>query len=190
MKTRLFDPLIHPAVATLSRRGLLHRLGGASLAAAATALLPAPTLAQETTPTGDAEANTAVARRFHELFRHEDLAAADDLLAPDFTWHSPPQTIFKVGAEDTKQLVTDIRGFFPDLVLKEEDVIAAGDRVVIRWTLTGTAQTERGAVPIVYTGIDIFRLADGKVAEIWQNTDDLGLEEQLGNIPTEGTPTA
>jgi hypothetical protein len=43
---------------------------------------------------------------------------------------------------------------------------------------------------VVYTGIDIFRIEDGKLAELWQNTDDYGLAQQLGEIPTEATPAA
>ena len=60
----------------------------------------------------------------------------------------------------------------------------------IRWTLLGTAKTEAGGIPIVFTGIDIFRVADGRLAELWQNTDDLGLETQLAaaGTPTAGTP--
>lgn len=55
-------------------------------------------------------------------------------------------------------------------------------------------QTDHGAVPVVYTGIDIFRIADGRLAELWQNTDDLGLEAQLAATsgpatPAAGTPT-
>jgi predicted ester cyclase len=74
-------------------------------------------------------------------------------------------------------------------------VIAEGDRVVIRWTLTGTVQTDHGAVPVVYTGIDIFRIENGKLAKLWQNTDDLGLEAQLSagtalGTPAAGTPTS
>jgi hypothetical protein len=84
----------------------------------------------------------------------------------------------------------DFRPFLPGVALPNDAEIAEADRVVQRWPATGSAQTEAGAVPVIYTGIDIFRIAEGKVAEIWQNTDDLGLEQQLGNIPTEGTPTA
>ena len=61
---------------------------------------------------------------------------------------------------------------------------------MIRWTLTGTAQTESGRVPVVYTGIDIFRIDDGKLAELWQNTDDLGLEAQLTAATAPATPAA
>jgi predicted SnoaL-like aldol condensation-catalyzing enzyme len=150
--------------------------------------------AQDATPTNDLEANKALAHRFHEdIFDRMDLAVADEILAPDFAWHSPPQTTFLVGPAAVKQQATDLRAFAPDLVLTDDDVIAEGDRVVIRWTLTGTAQTEAGGVPIIYTGIDIFRIEDGKLAELWQNTDDLGLEAQLAagaGTPAAGTPTS
>jgi predicted SnoaL-like aldol condensation-catalyzing enzyme len=146
--------------------------------------------AQEATPATDLEANKALAHRFHdEIFEQGDLAAADEILAPDFAWYAPPQTTFLVGPEAVKQQATDLRAFFPDMVLTDDDVIAEGDRVVIRWTLRGTAQTEAGGIPVVYTGIDIFRIADGKLAELWQNTDDLGLEAQLAATPAAGTPT-
>ena len=112
-----------------------------------------------------------------------------------FVWYAPPQTVSVVGPEAVKQSAKDVRAYFgDDLALSADDVIAEGDRVVIRWTLTGTVQTDHGAVPVVYTGIDIFRIEDGKLAELWQNTDDLGLEAQLAATsgpatPAAGTPT-
>ena len=147
-------------------------------------------IAQDATPTSDLEANKALAHRFHEeIFDQGNLAAADEILTPDFVWYSAaagrPSV---VGPEAVKQAATDLRAFIPDFVLTDDDVIAEGDRVVIRWTMPGTAQRESGAVPVIYTGIDIFRIADGKLAELWQNTDDLGLEAQLAASPVAGTP--
>jgi predicted ester cyclase len=149
------------------------------------------TAAQDATPTSDLEANKALADRFHEeIFDQGNLAAADEILAPDFVWYNPPQTVFLVGPEAIKQQAQDLRAFIPDFVLTDDDVIAEGDRVVIRWTLRGTAQGESGPVPVIYTGIDIFRIADGRLAELWQNTDDLGLEAQLSATAPMGTPAA
>ena len=146
-------------------------------------------LAQEATPTGDLEANKALARRFHEeIFDQGNQAAAAEILTPDFVWHAPPQEIFVTGPEAVNEVATEVRAFIPDFVSTDDDVIAEGDRVVIRWTMTGTAQTEAGGVPVIYTGIDIFRIENGKLAELWQNTDDLGLEEQLAATPAAGTP--
>jgi predicted SnoaL-like aldol condensation-catalyzing enzyme len=183
--------LVPPVVDPFSRRRLVLRLGGASLVAATAAVTPHLAQAQDATPASDLEANKVLARRFHdEIFEQGNLDVADELLTPDFTWHSPPQTTFVVGPEAVKQVATDFRAFLPDLVSSDDDEIAEGDRVVIRWTTTGSAQTEAGGVPVIYTGIDIFRIADGKLAELWQNTDDYGLAQQLGEIPTEATPEA
>jgi predicted SnoaL-like aldol condensation-catalyzing enzyme len=125
-------------------------------------------VAQDATPTSDLEANKALASRFHEeLFDQGKQAAAAEILTPDFVWHAPPQEIFVTGPEAVNQVATDLRAFIPDFVLTEDDVIAEGDRVVIRWTLTGTAQTDTGGVPVIFTGIDIFRIEDGKLAELW-----------------------
>jgi predicted SnoaL-like aldol condensation-catalyzing enzyme len=166
------------------------------LLSSAVVLARPPAAVQEATPTRDLEANKALARQFHEeIFDQGNLAAADQILTPDFVWHSPPQTVYLVGPEAIKQEARDLRSFIPDFVLTDDDEIAEGDRVVIRWTLRGTAQGESGPVPVIYTGIDIFRIADGKLAELWQNTDDLGLEAQLSagtalGTPAAGTPTS
>jgi ketosteroid isomerase-like protein len=174
---------MHPRLAliallTLSLVGLL---AGSTLAART----------QDVTPTADLEANEALARRFHdEIFEQGNLDVADEILAPDFAWYNPPTDTFLTGPEAIKQQARDFRGFFSELVMTDDDVIAEGDRVVIRWTARGTIQTESGAVPVTYTGIDIFRIADGRLAELWQNTDDLGLEEQLSAGTAAGTPTS
>ena len=150
---------------------------------------------QEATPTADLadlEANKALARRFHdEIFEQGNVDVADEILAPDFVWYNPPTEPFLTGIEAIKQQAREFREFFAvDLVMTDDDIIAEGDRVVLRWTARGTIQTESGAVPVTYTGIDIFRIADGRLAELWQNTDDLGLEAQLSVGAAMGTPAA
>ena len=184
--------LVPPVVDPVSRRRLVLRLGGASLVAATAAVTPHLAQAQDATPASDLEANKVLARRFHdEIFEQGNLDVADEIIAPNFVWYSPPdQADPTIGPEPVKEAATGFRAFIPDLVLTDDDVIAEGDRVVIRWTATGTAQTEAGPVPVSFTGIDIFRIEDGKLAELWQNTDDYGLAQQLGEIPTEATPEA
>jgi predicted SnoaL-like aldol condensation-catalyzing enzyme len=185
----------HPAVESVgagrSRRAIVRQLGGAGVLAAAV-FAPLVVRAQEATPTSDLEANKALTRKFHgEIFLKGNYAAADEILTPDFTWYAPPQTVFVVGPEAVKQTAKEVRAYFGnDLTTSADDVIAEGDRVVIRWTLKGTVQTDHGPVPVVYTGIDIFRIENGKLAELWQNTDDYGLAQQLGQIPAQATPAA
>ena len=186
------DPITQPAIASVSRRAIVQQLGSAGLLAATVALPPQVVRAQEATPSSDLEANTALARRWHdEIFEQGNLDVADEILTPDFAWRGPPNTPNPtVGPEAIKQAATDVRAYFHDLVLTDDDEIAQSDRVAIRWTLTGTVETDSGAIPVVYTGMDIFRIQDGKLAELWQNTDDYGLAQQLGEIPAEATPEA
>ncbi|MBA2598003.1 MAG: ester cyclase [Chloroflexia bacterium] len=158
-----------------------------------TGSMRSPVIAQDATPTSDLEANKALASRFHEeLFNQGNMDAADEILAPDFVWHYPPNESFAEGPEGAEQQAVGLREFFPDLVLTEDDMIAEGDRVVIRWTLRATAQVEVGGAPVTVTGIDIFRVADGQLAELWQLYDEQGLNLQLEEIPATpaGTPTS
>ena len=152
------------------------------------------TTAQDATPTSNLDANKALARRFHEeIFDQGNLAAADEILTPDFVWRAPPNApddMLVVGPEGSSRWPRTCHSFIPNFVLSDDDEIAEGDRVVIRWTLTGTAQGDAGPVPVTFTGIDIFRIADGRLAELWQNTDDLGLEQQLAKTSVMGTPAA
>jgi predicted SnoaL-like aldol condensation-catalyzing enzyme len=140
---------------------------------------------QVATPTADLEANKALARRFHdEIFEQGNLAVADEILTPDFVWHRPLNATLLTGPEAVKQEAADTRGFFPDLVLSDDQEIAEADRVVIQWTLRGTAQTGSGPVPVSFTGIDIFRIEDGKLAELWH---EMGQQEQLAAPLTAAT---
>jgi predicted ester cyclase len=93
-----------------------------------------------------------------------------------------------------------VRSAFPDLTLTADEVVAASDRVAILWTMSGTHQGEfLGAPPtgnsIATSGIDIYRIANGQIAEIWTVGDDLGWLFQLGTFPAfehgaEATPGA
>lgn len=74
---------------------------------------------------------------------------------------------------------------FPDAHIALDDIIVAGDKVVTRWTATGTHEGDLMGIPatgtsIRFTGIRIFRVADGRIAEGWVNWDTFGLMRQLG----------
>jgi steroid delta-isomerase-like uncharacterized protein len=69
-----------------------------------------------------------------------------------------------------------------------DEMIAEGDRVMVRWTFHGTHQGEFHSLPstykqATYSGINIFRIADGKIAEVWDIFDRLWLWQQLGVLP-------
>lgn len=131
--------------------------------------------------------NKALALRPHEeIFNQGKLDLVDQIFAPDFTWHSPgvPPDLPR-GPEGLRHFVMTLRSAFPDLYLTVEDSIAEGDRVVNRWVFHGTHKGEfAGILPtgkqVSLTGIDIWRISDGKIAELCQELDFHGLLRQLG----------
>ena len=77
---------------------------------------------------------------------------------------------------------------FPDLVRPVDDIIATDDKAVVRWTSEGTHLGPYfGAPPtgkrLTTTGITIFRIENGMVAEEWIQSDMLGLLQKTGVIP-------
>lgn len=69
-----------------------------------------------------------------------------------------------------------------------DDMLAEEDRVMVRWTFYGTQQGEFAGLPathrkVRYGGVNIFRIADGKIVEIWDTLDGLSLWQQLGVLP-------
>jgi predicted ester cyclase len=80
---------------------------------------------------------------------------------------------------------------FPDLHFTVEDMIAEGDKVVARITMSGTQQGAFMGIPptgkhVAFTAIDINRIAGGKSVEHWWEMDALGLMQQLGVVPAPG----
>jgi len=93
------------------------------------------------------------------------------------------------GIESFKHVINMFRTAFPDIHLTIQDEIAEGERVVHRWTMSGTQQGEFMGIPstgkqATWTGITIVRFADGKILERWANVDILSMLQQLGAIPT------
>ena len=88
------------------------------------------------------------------------------------------------GIAGFKYAVQALQTAFPDLTMTVHDLIAEGDKVVARLTARGTHQGSfRGIAPtgrvVEWTGIRIFRIAEGKIAEHWANWDDLSLVQLL-----------
>jgi predicted ester cyclase len=144
-------------------------------------------------PTSAAWENKRLYRRwFEEVVSGGDLALADELLGPGYGLHFPgmPEPLDR---EAHKALVMMFRTAFSDWVETVEDVIAEGDKVVIRVTGRGTHEGEFQGIPptgaqVSATGVGIGRIQDGRVAEAWAAYDALGLMRQLGAIPASEPP--
>jgi steroid delta-isomerase-like uncharacterized protein len=139
---------------------------------------------------GDPDANKAIIGRLAELWNTGNLAIADEIFGADFVNHDPnhPEV---TNLESYKGLVAAIRTAFPDFHVTTEDLIAEGDKVAVRWIITATHQGELAGIPATdieatWTGMTIWRFADGKLVEGWWTNDMLGLLIQLGVIPPPG----
>jgi steroid delta-isomerase-like uncharacterized protein len=135
----------------------------------------------------------ALVRRFFEEYnkgKTATMAVIDELCAANFVWH--PSTGEEIrGLEDFKQNTNEVYSAFPDLHFAIDDMVVEGERVVVRWTFTGTHKGEFMGIPptnkkITAWGIEIYRVVDGKFVESWERFDDLGLMQQLGLIPKQG----
>jgi predicted ester cyclase len=137
------------------------------------------------------EDNKAVVRRFYEeVLNQKKRAVLDEVFDPNVVDHfAPPGT--PGGLEGANQIFDMFLTAFPDLHFTVEDMIAEGDRVVARATMSGTQQGPFMGIPptgkhVTITGIDINRFVGGKSVEHWVEMDRLGLMQQLGVIPALG----
>lgn len=95
------------------------------------------------------------------------------------------------GNESFRAFYSNMRRAFPDLRIRIEDIIAEGDKVAVRITAEGTHREDGfGASAtgrrITFGGIIMVRVANGQIAESWNNLDQLGLLQQIGALPESG----
>ena len=133
--------------------------------------------------------NLMLAQRFHQdIFMQDNYDAADEILAPDFTWHMPGLPPSQADGNGLKEFAKSLRAAFPDYRITHEEEIATGNTVVIRWTNHGG--TQQGAfLGIAPTGaeasaegIDVFRIEGGRIVELHQMWDQMGVMMQLGLV--------
>ena len=116
----------------------------------------------------------------------------DELVAPDVLIHMPLPVEAPRAHEAFRQLWAMLLRGLPDLHLTIEDLIAEGDKVVMRASVTGTHQGQyMGVQPtgksIIYNEIFIWRFAGGRIAEMWGVVDIFSQLKQLGVIPAQRT---
>jgi steroid delta-isomerase-like uncharacterized protein len=138
------------------------------------------------------EENKTAARRIPEaIFNRGDLAVADEVVATDYIEHFSLPSGFPSGRAGLKQFVQAIRAAFPDFHYTVDEVIAEGDKVVLRVTASGTQRGEFSGMPATgksatWSEMHIARMANGQLVEHWAVQDQLGMLQQLGIIPAPG----
>ncbi len=143
------------------------------------------------------EENKDILRRFfEEVHNGRNLDLVDELVAVDEVHYDVGTTAMPGGPEIVKQAFAMLNRAFPDHHHSIEEMIAEGDKVVVRITWSGTHEGEFMGIPptgksFSMTHTHTFRIADGKIIEHRVNRDDLGMMRQLGVIlapePTETT---
>lgn len=131
-----------------------------------------------------ADENRELARRFfEEVWNGRDESAIDRFIAPDAAGNDPT---FGAGREAFRNQWSQWQAAFPDLRFEVEEIVAEGDVVVTRWTLTGThSGADFEGVPasgatIRVGGMSLDHIRDGKIASGFDGWDELGFRRQLG----------
>ena len=138
------------------------------------------------------EQNKALFRRMvEEIFNRGNMSLADEFIAPDFVEHEELPPGIPPGREGVKQLTAMLRSAFPDFKATIDDMIAEGDKVVVRMTWRGTHKGEFMGIPptgksVSFGVIDIVRFAGDKFAEHWGLMDSTSMMQQLGAVPAPG----
>ena len=136
------------------------------------------------------EENKTLSRHvLEEVFNAGNLDVIDEIISEDYVHHDPAMPEEGHGREHLKEFARMYRSAFPDIHIEVEDQIAEGDRVATRWRGTGTHEGElMGISPtgnrVTVVGNTIERIAEGQIAETWDNYDALGMMQQLGVIPS------
>jgi len=135
--------------------------------------------------------NIAVLGRFiEEVINQGNLAAADEIVEESFV-ELDPLPGQRQGREGLKEIIAMMRAAFPDIHWVADETIASGEKVVTRFTWTGTHRGPFLGIPatgkhVTVKGVVIDRLSGGKMADSRILMDSLGMMQQLGVVPSPG----
>ena len=119
---------------------------------------------------------------YEQVWNQQQLPVIDDIFAWDVVLHAGGEPLH--GHAEVRQLVATFQEAFPDVRHEVHDVICEGDKVVVRWSATGTQQGDWLGIPptgleMKYDGISIFRIQGARIAEAWLISDMMGLLQCL-----------
>ena len=131
-----------------------------------------------------AEKNVALINQVMELINARNLDEAFELYALDYIYHGPGGQELR-GRDGIKGLWELFLSAFPDLTASVDETISEGDRVALRWAVSGTHTGEFLGIPASNKSItlpitEVFRMGNGKLQEAWDQYDRLHLMEQIG----------
>jgi len=138
------------------------------------------------------ERNKAIVRRLFEVWNTGNLDAIDELYAADYAADYRPYAPLRQGHDAIRGMIQRAHVAFPDFHEELEEMVAEGDKVAVRFTITGTQLGQWGPLPptgkpVRFEEIVILRFVDGKVVEQRGLPDNLAALRQLGVVPTPRT---
>lgn len=148
------------------------------LAAAAAAQPP-----QQAPISDPLQANKALIRRYiEEILSANKMEKLDEMLGADFADSTPGALGSETGPDIIRAAQSRIRALFPTVQYQIDELVAEGDKVAARYTVRAATKEEEGipSQKVEITGMTLFRIADGKIREVWIINDQMELYRQLG----------
>jgi predicted ester cyclase len=147
-------------------------------------------------PSADTKLSRALVKRFFDkVLSGHDLDALAEIAAPDILIHptAMPCEASYYGVNGAGGWLGEVWKAFPDLTIADDFTVAQGDIVAVRWTARGTSKGNFLMLPptgqaVEYTGVSMYRLEDGKIADIWETRNTLGIMRQLNPKMGDGHP--
>jgi steroid delta-isomerase-like uncharacterized protein len=132
-------------------------------------------------------------RMFDDVWNRGNTSLLSDLITNDYVNHDPINPV--KGVEGTAELVMKYRTAFPDVRLEIDEMLAAADAVVVRWSYRGTHRGQlEGLAPTGRTvngsGITVLHFKDDRISAAYTNWDALGMMQQLGVVTLPAKVTA
>ncbi|MBD3223666.1 MAG: hypothetical protein GF313_02985 [Caldithrix sp.] len=146
-------------------------------------------LAQEQGPAQTERNKEQVMRFYEEVWHNDNYAVADEIFAPDYIRHDGSDPVQGPGeAIPQSQRTREVKSIMPDLRFEYDVIMTDGDMVAVRWTSRGNPAGVPGIMrrlvgkngPVVATGVNIYRFREGRVVELWNNRDDLTIQQEMG----------
>jgi steroid delta-isomerase-like uncharacterized protein len=131
------------------------------------------------------EQNKVLIRNFFKEWNNRNIDILSEMHATNAKYHHPSVGSSSIPVDEMMESVNMLWKAFPDITVDIEDLFAEGDKVVVRFIGRGTHQEDFGGIPAngvktEASAMEIFHIVDGKIMEVWEISDRLGLMQQLG----------
>jgi steroid delta-isomerase-like uncharacterized protein len=146
---------------------------------------------------GASDNEEIVRRAYLDGMNNRDMAVIEELFAPDYVCHFPAGQGEVKGREDFVQTLAAFLAAFDHLVFSVDDLLAEGDKVVLRWSAAGRHTGDYAGIPptrvipatgraVSFSATDIYRVVDGRITEEWNTFDGYHVLLQMGALAVTG----